>query len=266
MNLICLPFLRKNLNDDGSLTGAVSRGKQQKNHQSFSNLAKQVFTFLIIILSISTTAFSQTSVKNLNAEAAYTNTINERAGKIVSTLNIADSAKAVRVKNIIADQYRNLNEIYKTRDAQLNAAKVKSGTANEATARANANTVQEETKIKLQKLHDIYLNKLSAELSATEVDQVKDGMTYGVVGITYKGYLAMIPTLTEEQKKQILSWLVEARELAMDAESSDKKHAWFGKYKGRINNYLSAAGYDLNKLSQDWHNRIKAEEARKKGQ
>ncbi len=47
----------------------------------------------------------------------------------------------------------------------------------------------------------------------------------------------MIPGLTEDQKNQMLAWLSEAREKAMDAESSDKKHAWFGKYKGRINNY-----------------------------
>ena len=53
-------------------------------------------------------------------------------------------------------------------------------------------------------------------------------------------------------------WLTEARERAIDAESSDKKHAWFGKYKGRINNYLSAAGYDLKKEGIEWEKRRKA--------
>ena len=43
----------------------------------------------------------------------------------------------------------------------------------------------------------------------------------------------MIPTLKEEEKAQIMAWLVEAREFAMDAENSNKKHAAFGKYKGR---------------------------------
>jgi Spy/CpxP family protein refolding chaperone len=68
----------------------------------------------------------------------------------------------------------------------------------------------------------------------------------------------MIPALTEEQKKKIYDWLIEARELAMDGESSDKKHAIFGKYKGRINNYLSAAGYDLTKERAEWQKRINA--------
>lgn len=49
----------------------------------------------------------------------------------------------------------------------------------------------------------------------------------------------------------------------MDAGTSKEKHAWFGKYKGRINNYLSAQGYDLNKESDDWHKRIEAREKAK---
>ncbi len=36
-----------------------------------------------------------------------------------------------------------------------------------------------------------------------------------------------------------MSLLWEAREHAIDGGSSEEKHAWFGKYKGRIiNNYL----------------------------
>jgi hypothetical protein len=67
----------------------------------------------------------------------------------------------------------------------------------------------------------------------------------------------MLPDLTEEQISQIETWLLEAREIAMDQGSSDAKHAVFGKYKGRINNYLSGEGYDLNKASKEWHVRLK---------
>ena len=68
----------------------------------------------------------------------------------------------------------------------------------------------------------------------------------------------MIPTLTQEEKAQIMAWLVEAREFAIDAENSNKKHAAFGKYKGRINNYLAKRGYDLKKEREAWYERIKA--------
>lgn len=83
-------------------------------------------------------------------------------------------------------------------------------------------------------------------------------MTYNVLPITYTAYQDMLPGLTEAQKTQILAWLTEAREHAMDAESSKKKHEWFGKYKGRINNYLSAAGVDMKKAGEEWQARIKA--------
>ena len=68
----------------------------------------------------------------------------------------------------------------------------------------------------------------------------------------------MIPTLKDFEKKQILAWLKEAREYAMDAENSKMKHEAFGKYKGRINNYLSKQGYDLVKEREAWYERMKA--------
>ena len=89
------------------------------------------------------------------------------------------------------------------------------------------------------------LAKLSAELTPDQLDQVKDGMTYGVLPATYWAYLSKVPELTESQKERIMAYLVEARELAMDGGTSEEKHLVFRKYKGKINNYLSAEGYTL---------------------
>jgi hypothetical protein len=82
-------------------------------------------------------------------------------------------------------------------------------------------------------------------------------MTYSVFPKTYAAYVDMIPSLKQEQKDKIYNWLKEARELAMDEGSSERKHAVFGKYKGRINNYLSAEGYDVKKEGEEWQKRIK---------
>jgi len=90
-------------------------------------------------------------------------------------------------------------------------------------------------------------------------------MTYKVLPLTYNAYLDELPNLTEVQKMQIKAWLTEAREHAIDAESSEKKHAWFGKYKGRINNYLSAQGYDMKKAGEEWQKRIKEKQQEQKG-
>lgn len=225
---------------------------------------KRVHLLLFLMLSGTTVLFAQKNVENVKTKeelatekAKYVKMITQRSEKIVAVLNIKDAVKEEKVTHIIRDQYSNLNDIYAVRDAKLKALKIANADNKEAFEAAKA---KEATKVdaKLAKLHKKYISKLSAQLNDLQVDQVKNGMTYGVLPITYKAYQEQILTLNEEQKKQILTWLTEAREYAMDAESSDKKHAWFGKYKGRINNYLSAAGYDLKKEGKDWELRRKA--------
>jgi len=219
------------------------------------------FTFLSFILFVNK-GYSQSAAIAASEENAYIKTINDRAGKIVTTLGIDDAAKAQRVQSLIAGQYNNLNTLHTNRDAQIKEAKEKQ-TQKDARD-ASIKKIEEEAAVQIKALHEKFLASLSSELTNEQVVKVKDGMTYNVVNITYAGYLDMIPNLTAEQKKQIKSWLEEAREYAMDAETSEKKHAWFGKYKGRINNYLSAAGYDLKKEGDAWQIRIKEREDQKK--
>lgn len=183
-------------------------------------------------------------------DVAYRRTLNERATKIVSALGIANTDKSNRVHALVVQQYRALNDIHFIRDAEIQNARTKAG-ADKQAANAAIQTARDNAKPKLDKLHAEFLSQLSAELSPEQVDQVKDGMTYGVLPLTYGVYLKMYPELTDEQKQQIMAWLVEARELAMDGSTSDEKHAVFGKYKGRINNYLSKAGYDAKKGEQN---------------
>lgn len=217
--------------------------------------------FAIALCFASATASAQ-SAMTPEQEAAYTKTINERSAKIVSNLGIADSTKFKKVSGIIAGEYRSLNNIYIDRDAQLKTIKEQNAADKDA-INAKSNTVKEQVDAKITAQHTAFLNDLSKELSPEQIDKVKDGLTYNVLHVTYTAYQEMIPTLTDDQKKQIMDWLTEAREKAMDAESSEKKHAWFGKYKGRINNYLSKAGIDMKQAEADWQKRIKEKQDQK---
>jgi len=221
---------------------------------------KQLLILSFLFFTASQRGFSQ-SATTAEQEAAYTKTINERSDKIVAQLGFTDAAKASKVQSIIAAQYRNLSTLHSNRDNKIKEIKAK-GEAKETTDAA-VKKVEEEAQTQIAKLHASYINQLSQHLTSDQVTKVKDGMTYNVAPNTYNSYLDMLPNLNADQKAQILTWLVEARELAMDAETSDKKHAWFGKYKGRINNYLSAAGYDLKKEGEAWQQRIKEREAKK---
>ncbi|PZP46765.1 MAG: hypothetical protein DI598_11770 [Pseudopedobacter saltans] len=215
---------------------------------------KKILMFLLLFTTVSF-VFAQKSSET------YKQTIQKRADKIVAALNLTDSSKFRKVSHIVADQYEDLNDVYIWRDSSYNKIKRENTNNKELITKKKAD-VDSSVKKKIGKLHTSYLKHLSKQLNPDQVDDVKNGMTYNVANITYKAYQDMIPTLTEEQKKQLWVWLVEARENAMDAESSDKKHAWFGKYKGRINNYLSAQGYDIQKERKGWEDRIKSSKSK----
>jgi hypothetical protein len=206
-------------------------------------------------------AFSSLNAQQ-HLDPEYVKVTNERAAKIVTKLDLKNEAKEKAVSNIIAQQFRDLTEIQDGRDAEIKKVKEDASLTKE-----KQNEKIDKLKVKadesIAKLHKSYIKKLSKELSEDKITEVKDGMTYGVLPITVAGYNDMLPNLTAEQKDYIYKALVEAREHAMDAGSSKEKHGWFGKYKGRINNYLSKQGYDLNKESKDWHERVEQREKAK---
>ena len=175
-----------------------------------------------------------------NRDPKYVESIVNRSQKIVDKLGLTDVKVAEDVCNIIANRYFELNDIYEIRDAKVKNVK-ESGLTGDAKNEA-LKAAENEKDAALYRSHFAFPASLSLFLNEEQIEAVKDGMTYGVVKVTYEATLDMIPSLKEEEKVQIYAWLVEAREFAMDAENSNKKHAAFGKYKGRINNYLSKRG------------------------
>jgi hypothetical protein len=169
---------------------------------------------------------------------SYHKVLTERAQKIVNTLGIEDKDAYQRVTETLVNQYKAIGFIHDSLSVDIRDQK-------------------------LYNLHCEFIGKLAADLSPEQIDMVKDGMTYGVVKVTYDSYCDMIPTLKPEEKRQLKAWLVEAREHAMDAPSSNKKHEWFGKYKGRFNNYIAKRGYDSQKERKAWEERIKSGQDRK---
>ena len=191
-----------------------------------------------------------------NRDPKYVESIVNRSQKIVDKLGLTDVKVAEDVCNIIANRYFELNDIYEVRDAKVKKIKESglSGAAKDDALKA----AEYEKDAALYRSHFAYPANLSLFLDEKQIEVVKDGMTYGVVKVTYDATIDMIPSLKEEEKAQIYAWLIEAREFALDAENSDKKHAAFGKYKGRINNYLAKRGYDLTKEREEWYKRVKA--------
>ena len=200
------------------------------------------FLVILVGLVILATLDAQAQTVTLNTDGldtAYVESIVKRSQKIVDGLTLDDALKAENVRNIIANRYFLLNQIHETN---------------------KGNAAQRDAE--LYKHHFELASALAAYLNDEQIDDVKDGMTFGRLKRDYNATLDMIPSLTDEEKAQILIWLKEAREFAMDAADSKGKHFWFDKYRGRTNNWLAARGYDLKKERDAWIKRI--EDAKKK--
>ena len=200
-------------------------------------MKKVLYATILSLLSI--TASAQVALKTEGQDPQYVETIKARAQKIVDGLQLSDAQIVENVRNIIANRYFLLNDIHSKYDKNQ----------------------QDARDAELYKHHFELASALALYLTEEQIDAVKDGMTFGRLKRDYKAQLEMIPSLTDEEKAQILIWLREAREYAMDAADSKGKHFWFDKYRGRTNNWLSGRGYDLKKERDAWMKRI--EDAKK---
>jgi len=203
-------------------------------------MRKVLYTAILSLFTI--TASAQVSLNTEGQDPQYVETIKGRAQKIVDGLQLTDAQKAENVRNIIANRYFLLNDIHAKYDKNQ----------------------QDALQAELYKHHFELASALALYLNEEQIDAVKDGMTYGRLKRDYNAQLEMIPTLKDEEKTQILIWLKEAREYAMDAADSKGKHFWFDKYRGRTNNWLSSRGYDLKKERDAWMKRIEEQKAKEK--
>jgi hypothetical protein len=217
-----------------------------------SKLAANVFVVLNLLLFVTSKGLAQSTDTQ---KQDYMKMLTDRSAKIINTLGLTDSVKYKELVNIVANQYASVNEIQD--GFKVTVKDIKAAHSNKEEADSLINIESGKKSNRLLEQHKKYITLLSAKLPGDQVDKIKDGMTYNVLHVTYGAYEDEILTLTKEQKEKIYNWLVEARELAMDEGSSEDKHKMFGKYKGRINNYLSAEGYDMKKEEKDWQERLR---------
>lgn len=208
---------------------------------------KFVLFFGSVAYCLATSIHGQESEKE---DSEYIRVVNERAQKIVSRLGLKDSDQERRVRDLVAIFYRDLHATHANRDAKLKATSGSVGSIRSAEQIPVAQ-IRAAAEAEQFRHHYALIGKLGTELNGDQIDKVKDGLTYEVAPKTYQQYLKLHPALTAEQQRTILAMLLEAREHAMDGGSSEEKHAIFGKYKGRINNYLSAEGFDAKKAERE---------------
>ena len=204
---------------------------------------RAAWVFTLAACCVSAQLAAEPGKADQEAEAAYTRTIEKRVADILAVLDLSDPARSARAHDLLVGRYRALRDWHDTNDAKLKTASPDQAAQIKAPLKAG---------------HDKFLAGLSEVLTPTQVERVKDQMTYNKVKVTYDAYCEIVPNLTDRQKQRMLELLQDAREEAMDGGSAEEKSAVFNRFKGKINNYLTAEGHDLKQAYKEWDERRKA--------
>lgn len=115
-----------------------------------------------------------------------------------------------------------------------------------------------------KEVHTRLMKELRRLLTEEQVEAILDKYTVGKVAFTLKGYQAIVPNLTEEDTKYILTQLKLAREQAIDYKSMKQISAIFEIYKTNIEQYFTNSGRSWRKMFKEYVDKRKAEKERMK--
>ncbi|HEY7422715.1 MAG TPA: DUF3826 domain-containing protein [Gemmataceae bacterium] len=194
--------------------------------------------------------------------------IAQKAAKIVESLKLTDAAKAAKVKTIASDWLAVMMTWHKEHDAELNRLwgewnKARSVVPkDEFPGEVIAHQI-DAVYASLKPAYEDYMKQLSAELTAEQVDAIKEswsrspGMTR-----TYNAYLQIVPDLTAKDKEVIKARMLMAREAAMLTDADKEIVAIYKRHKVKVEQYVGTL--EWAKLHKAFAERGKSQADKKK--
>ena len=196
--------------------------------------------------------------------------IEQKASKVVDSLKLDDVDKAAKVRLIVSDWLGVMLRWHEQHDAEL-------GRLWDEWNKARAVVPKDEfpgeliaheidaVYASLKPAYQDYIARLSAELSAEQVDALKEnwsrspGMTR-----TYNAYLEIVPDLAEKDKAVIRARMLMAREAAMLMDSDKEIVAIYKRHKVKVEQYVGTL--EWAKLHKAFAARGKAQSSEKKAE
>lgn len=206
------------------------------------------FATAACVFSLCVSLCAAESAQSENASEVFERRIGGRADKILERLALSDAARAEHVRAVVLKFYRELHAAHASRDEQLAAV-----TAGEAHA---IGRIYFHADKQSHHVYGEFVGTLARELNQSQIDAIKDWMTFDLLRLSVEEYDRMFPRLSEPQREQLRLWLVESREAAIIAGSAETKLDVFRVNKLRMHAYLVAQGFDVETA-------VKAEAARK---
>jgi hypothetical protein len=172
-----------------------------------------------------------------------------------------DAAKEERVKTAIATHLKAVRDWHNDHPASTVPAGINPATGNRLSEMDRdiiANSAMPKS------VHDSLMNILKRELTPEQVETVLDKYTIGKVAFTLQGYKAIVPDLKPEEEAQILVYLKQAREQAIDFKNMKEISAIFEIYKTKCEQYLNSNGRNWRQLYKAYTDAVKAKKATEK--
>ncbi len=180
--------------------------------------------------------------------ATFEQRIGGRADRIMERLALSDAAATAKVRSVVLQFYRDLHAAHADRDARLAAAPA--GDVH------GLGRIVFETDKNAAQVAGGFVGALARLLDDSQVEAVKDWMTFDMVSLSVAEYDRMFPALEARHRAQLRAWLVESREAAVIAGSAETKLDVFRVNKIRMHAYLAEQGLDVETA-------VRAEAARK---
>ena len=171
-----------------------------------------------------------------------------KAAAFVAALNLTDTAKANRVKELIAAHLTAVrdwhnNHPYTLVPEGMNPITGKVFTKLERQVIINSTTPKS--------VHETLMTGLKKYLTDDQIETILDKYTIGKVDFTMRGYKSIVPNMTKEDEAFVLTNLKQAREQAIDYKNIDQISTIFKIYKTKIEAYFTDSG-------RNWHQMFKA--------
>ena len=222
-------------------------------------IKKKLIICVIVFATCSIALYAQTGTNSVqsseDAKAKSDADQEKKATEWVASLNLNDAEKEARVKTAIYTHLKTIRDWHNEHPFTTVPAGINPATGNRLSdldRQVIANSAMPKS------VHEDLMNALNKDLSPEQVEMILDKYTVGKVAFTMKGYKAIVPDLKPEEEAQIITYLKQAREQAIDYKNMNQISAIFEIYKTKSEQFLNSNGRNWKQLYKAYTDAAKA--------
>lgn len=213
----------------------------------------------LVAISVSTHSFAQSTAKADGTDKSTKKDKNDpdaRAEQFVSALNLIDTAKANRIKAVIAAHMAAVRDWHNNHSYALVPEGI-DPINGKVFSPMQRQFIIDSTFPKT--VHEALMAGLRKDLTEDQVAVILDKYTIGKLEFTMNGYKAIVPDMTAADQDFIMKELKEAREESVDYKDvKNEMSNVFKIHKTRIEDYFNGSGRNWKTMYKTYVDKIMA--------